>query len=286
MDINRNRAILMTVAAAAFWSTGGLIIKLLPQDAFTILFYRSLYAAILFIFIFGKKLRLVNKISVISSLFYAPLLILFVSATKLTTAANAIFLQYTAPAFVLLLEPYFNKVKLTRINIFTVILCFIGMCLFFVEQFSRPENWLGIWLALLSGVVLAGLLISQKMNHADYQPGAVFWGNLLVCLFTLPHVLQVPAPTMEEHAYLLLLGFGQLGLGYALFVYGQKYLPALESSLIGMLEPILNPIWVYFGYGEYPGHWAVTGGVIIIGALILRMYWIETKEKPEPPLSV
>lgn len=279
MSNNRNKAILMTVAAAAFWSTGGLIIKLLPQDAFTILFYRSLYAAILFVFIFGKKLKLINKISVVSSLFYAPLLILFVSATKLTTAANAIFLQYTAPAFVLLLEPYFNKVKLTKLNILTVVLCFIGMCLFFVEQFSRPDNWLGIWLALLSGVVLAGLLISQKMNHADFQPSAVFYGNILVCLFTLPHVLQVPAPSMVEHAYLLLLGFGQLGLGYALFVYGQRYLPALESSLIGMLEPILNPVWVYFGYGEYPGHWAVIGGVIIIGALVLRMYLVEGKAK-------
>ncbi|HRO73277.1 MAG TPA: DMT family transporter, partial [Saprospiraceae bacterium] len=147
MDIYRSRAVLMTVAAAVFWSTGGLIIKILPQDAFTILFYRSLYAAILFIFIFRKSLLRINKISIVSSLFYAPLLILFVSATKLTTAANAIFLQYSAPAFVLLLEPYFNKVRLTKINIVTVILCFTGMCLFFVEQFSKPDNWLGIWLA-------------------------------------------------------------------------------------------------------------------------------------------
>lgn len=280
MEINRSKAVLATVLAAAFWSTGGLIIKLLPQDAFTILFYRSLYAAILFILIFRKKILLFNKISLASSLFYAPLLILFVSATKLTTAANAIFLQYSAPALVLLLEPYFNKARLTKINILTVTLCFLGMGLFFVEQFSRPDNWLGIWLALLSGVVLAGLLISQKMNHGDFQPGAVFWGNCLVCLFTLPHVTQVSAPTMSEHALLLLLGFGQLGLGYALFVYGQKYLPAIESSLIGMLEPILNPVWVYIGYGENPGFWAIIGGLIIVGALIFRMYWLEFKSKP------
>ncbi len=279
MEIHRSKAVLATVFAAVFWSTGGLFIKLLPQDAFTILFYRSLYAAILFIFIFRKKILRINKISIISCLFYAPLLILFVSATKLTTAANAIFLQYSAPALVLLLEPYFNKVKLTRINIITVILCILGMILFFVEQFSRPDNWLGIWLALLSGVVLAGLLISQKMNHTDYQPGAVFWGNILVCLLTLPHVTQVALPTMDEHALLLLLGFGQLGLGYALFVYGQKYLPALESSLIGMLEPLLNPVWVFIGYGENPGFWAILGGMIIVGALIFRLYWIEIKSK-------
>lgn len=279
MEIYRSRAVLMTVAAAVFWSIGGLVIKILPQDAFTILFYRSLYAAIFFIFVFRKKILLVNKISIVSCLFYAALLILFVSATKLTTAANAIFLQYSAPAFVLLLEPYFNKARLTKINVATVILCFIGMCLFFVEQFTSPDNWLGIWLALLSGVVLAGLLISQKINNSDYLPGTVFWGNILVCLLTLSHTAQVASPSLVEHGYLLLLGFGQLGLGYALFVYGQKYLPALESSLIGMLEPILNPVWVYIGYGENPGSWAIIGGIIIIGALIFRLYWMEKENK-------
>jgi drug/metabolite transporter (DMT)-like permease len=269
----------MTVMAAILWSIGGLFIKLLPQDAFTILFYRSLYAGLIFILIFGKKLFIFNKLSIISSMFYAPLLIAFVTSTKLTTAANAIFLQYTAPAFVLLLEPYFVRTKLKRINIFTVIVCFIGMALFFVNQLSTPDNWLGIWLALLSGLILTGLLITQKMNKAEYQPGAVFLGNILVCLVTLPWFFDAPLPTMSENSYLMILGFGQLGLGFALFLYGQKHLPAIESSLIAMLEPILNPVWVFIGYGEYPGNWAVLGGIVIIAALVFRLYWIEIREK-------
>lgn len=269
----------MTVMAAILWSIGGLFIKLLPQDAFTILFYRSLYAGLIFILIFGKKLFIFNKLSIISSMFYAPLLIAFVTSTKLTTAANAIFLQYTAPAFVLLLEPYFLRTKLKRINIFTVIVCFIGMALFFVDQLSTPDNWLGIWLALLSGLILTGLLITQKMNKAEYQPGAVFLGNILVCLVTLPWFFDAPLPTMSENSYLMILGFGQLGLGFALFLYGQKHLPAIESSLIAMLEPILNPVWVFIGYGEYPGNWAVLGGIVIIAALVFRLYWIEIREK-------
>lgn len=283
MDSHRRFGIIMTILAAILWSTGGLFIKLLPLDAFTILFYRSFYAAIIFIIIFRKSLFRFNKLSLVSILFYAPLLIAFVTSTKLTTAANAIFLQYTAPAFVLLLEPYFVRTKLTKINIFTVTVCFAGMCLFFVEQFSRPDNWLGIWIAFLNGLILAGLLITQKMNKPEFQPGAVFLGNIVVCLITLPWFIDNPFPSFQENNYLMILGFGQLGLGFALFLFGQKYLPAIESSLISMLEPILNPVWVFIGYGENPGYWAIVGGLVIIAALIFRLYWIEMHQKQGYP---
>ncbi len=283
MDSHRRFGIIMTILAAILWSTGGLFIKLLPLDAFTILFYRSFYAAIIFIIIFRKSLFRFNKLSLVSILFYAPLLIAFVTSTKLTTAANAIFLQYTAPAFVLLLEPYFVRTKLTKINIFTVTVCFAGMCLFFVEQFSRPDNWLGIWIAFLNGLILAGLLITQKMNKPEFQPGAVFLGNIVVCLITSPWFIDNPFPTFQENNYLMILGFGQLGLGFALFLFGQKYLPAIESSLISMLEPILNPVWVFIGYGENPGYWAIVGGLVIIAALIFRLYWIEMHQKQGYP---
>jgi drug/metabolite transporter, DME family len=285
MDHTRKLAIVMTVLAAVLWSSGGLFIKLLPQNAFTILFYRSFYAAILFIAIFGKSIFKFNKLSLISSMFYAPLLITFVTSTKLTTAANAIFLQYTAPAFVLLLEPYFVRTKLKKINIFTVVVCFIGMSLFFVEQFSSPDNWLGIWLALSGGFILTGLLITQKMNTPEYQPSAIFMGNILVCLITLPWFIEAPWPSMAENNYLMILGIGQLGLGFVLFLYGQKHLPAIESSLIAMLEPILNPVWVLIGYGEFPGYWAVTGGMIIVLALAYRIYWIAVYEKKSSSLN-
>ncbi len=288
MSIGENTqkwALLATLGAAILWSVGGLFIKILPQGALTILFYRSFYAAIIFLMIFRKKLWLINRLSWISAGFYAALLILFVNATKLTTAANAIFLQYTAPAIVLLLEPYLVKTRLTKINIITVILTFIGMLLFFVEQFSAPDNNLGILLALISGFMLAGLLISQKMNRAEYQPGAVFLGNILVCLVTIPWFFNTPWPTFMENNYLMIMGFGQIGLGYALFVYGQKYLPALESSLIAMLEPVLNPVWVFIGYGEFPGYWAILGGAVIVMTLIGRMYILE-KNKKEVNVSV
>src|SRR5690606_30215979 len=134
---------------------------------------------------------------------------------------------------------------------------------------------LGITLALLGCVVLTGLLITQKLNQPDYQPGAVFWGNILVCLITSPWAITKGFPTTDQTTLLMLLGFGQLGLGFALFVYGQKYLPAIESALISMLEPVLNPIWVIIGYGEVPGIFPIAGGVIILSTLIGRMIYIE-----------
>ncbi len=278
MEKGRKLAIFSTVIAAILWSTGGLFIKLLPQDAMTILFYRSLYAAIIFVVIFKQTIFKFNKLSVVSSVFYAALLIAFVNATKLTTAANAIFLQYSAPAIVLLLEPYFMRTKLLKINVITVILCFVGMALFFIDQLATPENWAGIWIALSSGLILAGLLITQKLNKVEYQPGAVFLGNLWVCLICMPWFLDAAWPTPTENAYLMILGFGQLGLGYYFFLYGQKHLPAIESSLIAMLEPILNPVWVFIGYGENPGSWAVLGGIVIIMSLAFRLYWLPNRE--------
>lgn len=280
MHINqRNLAIIATLTAALLWSSGGLFIKLLSLDSFTILFYRSFYAAIIFVVIFGKRLFKFNKISLISTLFYAPLLISFVSATKLTTAANAIFLQYTAPAFILLLEPYFLRTKILKINVLTVGLCFLGLILFFMDDFSSPDDALGLILAVTGGIVLTGLLISQKLNHSDFHPGAIFWGNILVCVVTFPWFLESDYPSFYENNLLMLLGFGQLGLGFALFVYGQKYLPAIESSFIAMLEPILNPLWVVIGYGEKPGVWSLAGGTIIIITLMIRLYWTEIKVK-------
>lgn len=209
----------------------------------------------------------------LSICFYAPLLICFVTSTKLTTAANSIFLQYTAPAFVLLLEPVLLRTKLTRLNTATILVCFLGMILFFFDEFSSPDHWLGIFLAALSGLMLTGLLITQKMNKQEYHTAAVFWGNVLVCLITVPWFIGGSAPDSLQFIYLVYLGCGQLGLGYILFLYGQRFLPAVESAIIAMLEPILNPVWVLIGYGEKPSVFAMIGGLIIVSAISFRIIY-------------
>jgi drug/metabolite transporter, DME family len=277
MAEQRNRAILYTVIAALLWSVSGVFIKLLSQDAFTILFYRSFFAAIMFGIIFRKDVLKVTKYTIIGCLFYVPLLVSYVVSTKLTTAANAIFLQYIAPALILLIEPLLLKTKLTKVNIWTVILCMAGMCLFFIDQLTAPDNWLGIFLAIFSGFMLAGITIVQKMNTPSGQVASVFWGNILVCITTSYWFVTSPLPQNVEMIYLVILGVGQLGLGYIFFLKGQRHLSATESSLISMLEPILNPVWVVIGYGEVPGIWALAGGLLIILTLIVRMFVVKSR---------
>jgi drug/metabolite transporter, DME family len=258
------------VLAALIWSTGGLFIKLLPFNAQTILFYRSLFAAILFAAMFRRAIFNVNGLTILVSILYAVLLITFVTATKLTTAANAIFLQYTAPIYVLLLEPVLFKTRLRRIDIIAIVVCIGGMFLFFFGDLEVGHAG-GNWIALLSGLMLAGIILGQRFNAPERYEAAIFWGNILVILLCFPAWQQSAAPTAPEWGMLLFLGFVQIGLGYALFNYGLKRTTALESSLIAMLEPVLNPVWVFLGYGEAPAPLAIVGGAVIVAMLALRV---------------
>jgi drug/metabolite transporter, DME family len=276
----RTKGIYATIIAAIIWSTAGLFIKLLTQDAFTILFYRSLFSATAFLVILGRNALYINKLTIIGALFYAPLIFCFVTSTKLTSAANAIFLQYAAPAYVLLLEPYLLKTKLKRIDILTVVLCIFGLLLFFMDQFEKPENWLGMLLAVFSGFMWTGLVLSQRKNEPKYQGGSIFYGNIIVIICMIPWFKAAPYPQGTELIYLLFLGFVQLGLGFILFTYGQRHIPAIDSSLIAMIEPLLNPVWVIIGYGEVPSMWAFIGGGVILSSLIVRMLWVRRKSLP------
>lgn len=269
------RGVLMTVFAAIVWSTGGLLIKLISHDAFTILFYRSLYAGLFFLIVFRSEALKFDKRVFITALCYAPLLICFVSATKLTTAANAIFLQYISPAIVLILEPRISKTKIARHNVLTVIACIGGLFFFLIEQ-KGTHHWVGDGLALLSGIFSALLLLSLKASNRSQQMSGILSGNVLVVLITIPFFLKSGDSTMNEHLMLAFLGIIQIGVGYMLFTYGQRRIPAIDSALITMLEPILNPVWVMIGYHETPSVWALIGGGIILTALIVRMFYLKS----------
>jgi drug/metabolite transporter (DMT)-like permease len=198
-----------------------------------------------------------------------------VLATKLTTAANAIFLQYVSPAIVLVLEPRILKTKMLNYNILTVIVCLLGLSFFLLEQ-KEQNNWWGYGLALLSGLFSACLILSLKASSPVQQKSGIKLGSVWLVLVTLPFFLKSPSPSMNEHLMLAFLGFVQIGFGYFLFTTGQSYISAIESSLITMLEPILNPIWVMIGYNEIPSTWSLIGGGIIITALIIRMLYLRS----------
>ncbi len=281
----RTKGIAATLLAALIWSTAGLFIKLLSQDAFTIIFYRAVYTMGVFYLLFRRQVFRFNRQMWINSLFYAGLVITFVCSTKLTTAANSIFLQYTGTAYILLLEPILFGLPRTRINIWTTVFCFLGMGLFFLEDLS-PSGSLGVLLAALSGIFFAGIFLGQRSNPPEYHVGAVFFGNVWLVLIGLPSFLAAAPPTPVEHGMLAFLGIIQMGIGYALFTYGLQRITAMEASLLGMLEPVFNPIWVMIGYGERPSLLAWIGGGIVVLALSVRLLLLRRQKRKLRRLGV
>ncbi len=214
----------------------------------------------------------------LNAFFYCLLVLSFVVSTKLTTAANAILLQYTGTIYVLLAEPYFFKVKIQRVNVVTIIACAIGM-LVLVSGELQGGDMLGNLIAIFSGFLFAALFIGQRLNPPEYQASSIFWGNILMGIVGLPWLLQSAMPTLPEAAMLAFLGIFQLGLGFVLFTYGLKRVLAIEGALLAMLEPILNPVWVLIFYKEKPSTGAIVGGVIIIFALAARIIWMERNKR-------
>ncbi len=263
------KGLLFVLTAALLWSTGGLFIKLISFSAMQLSFFRCSIAAITFALIFKKRLLLINKLSITNSIIYAVVLITFVIATKTTTAANAIFLQATAPIYVLIFEPLLNKTRYDRINIITVSVCVIGMLLFFVGKLE-PGHLEGNLVALISGVTFAALFLGMKKNDQKFQQSSIFWGNILVALICIPFLSSLEMISFSDLWMVSFLGVFQIAFAYAFFASGLKRIFAVEASIISMVEPVFNPVWVFLGYGETPSVTAIIGGLIILGAIIIR----------------
>ena len=263
------KGILYVFIAALLWSSGGLFIKLISFSAMQLSFFRCSIAAITFALIFRKQILLVNKLSIINSAIYAVVLISFVIATKTTTAANAIFLQATAPIYVLIFEPLINKTRYERINVITVGVCVLGMILFFVGKLE-PGHLEGNLVALISGITFAAFFLGMKRNDQKYQQSSIFWGNILVALICIPFLSSLEMISFSDLWMVSFLGVFQIAVAYAFFASRLKRIFAVEASIISMVEPVLNPVWVLIGYGEVPSVTAIIGGTIILGAIIIR----------------
>jgi DME family drug/metabolite transporter len=279
--------LLLVLGAAVLWSTGGLFIKATHLSAFEISFGRSLLAAITIAIVTRREGFGLNRVSAVTSILYAALLLLFVMATKLTTAANAIFLQYTAPVYVLILEPLFYKEKFRSRDLITVVACMGGMSLFFVGKL-RPEDVTGNLLALGSGVCFALfflLLRHSKARNVNRASSAIY-GNFIVVLICAPAFFGaarrgISAPDLARIGY---LGIVQIGFAYLLFTLAMaRGLRSLDASIVGYIEPVLNPVWVFLFIGERPSGWAMIGGAIIIVSVLAHML-IEAKVKRNPAL--
>lgn len=265
--------LLLVLAAAIIWSTGGLFIKWTTLSGLELSFGRSLLAAITVAIFTRREGFGLNRVTIVAAILYAALLLLFVLATKETTAANAIFLQYTAPLYVLVLEPLFYKEKFRQRDLLTVVFCVIGMSLFFVGKL-RPQDVTGNLLALASGLCFAFyfLLLRHASSRDVNRASSVIYGNLLVVLIAAPAGLKVlPHINLHDALSVVYLGVVQIGVAYTLFTLGMaRGIRSLDAGIVGYIEPVLNPVWVFLVIGERPSKWALLGGAIIVGAVVVH----------------
>ena len=279
-----SRPLLYVLAAALLWSTGGLFIKWTTLAGLELSFWRSLFAIFTVAILTRRERFGINRITAVASFLYAVLLILFVLATKTTTAANAIFLQYTAPVYLLILEPIVYKEKFRSRDLITVMVCLGAMALFFIGQL-RPQDVAGNLMALASGLCFAVyfLLLRHPRAREVNRASSVIYGNTLAVIMTAPWGLAtLTSITGHDIVGVAYLGIVQLGISYTLFTRGMAHgVRSLDAGIVCYVEPVLNPVWVFLLLGEKPSSWALLGGSIIIIAIIGHML-IRADPRPKP----
>lgn len=264
------RAVGLMAGAALCWSLGGLLIKSVAWPPLAVAGGRGFIAAA-FLAVFAPRFRFTWSAAQIGgAVAYAATTILFVTATKLTTAANAILLQYTAPVWIALFGAWFLGERATRADWLTIAVVFGGMGLFFCDDLQMA-GLAGNLIALASGVAFASMtLLLRKQKDASAEE-SIFLGNLLAGVVGLPFMLSSPTmPSARGWVALSLLGIVQLGVSYLLYARAIRHITALEAVLIPVIEPILNPIWVLLALGERPGPLSMLGGVVVLSAVTTR----------------
>jgi drug/metabolite transporter (DMT)-like permease len=263
----RRQAVILLIAAAVLWSTGGVLIKLVEWNPFAIAGVRSLIAAAVMIVVVRRPRITWSATQICCALAYAGTVVLFPAATKYTTAANAILLQYTAPVYIALFGAWFLGERARWLDWLTILIALGGMTLFLLDGL-KSGAWLGNGLGLLSAVSFATMVMLLR-KQKDASPGSVIVGNLFAALIGLPFVFG-PLPGAMSWLGLALLGVFQLAVPYLLYVRAIRNVTALEAVLIPVIEPILNPLLVMLWLGEKPSGLALIGGLIVLGAVTAR----------------
>jgi drug/metabolite transporter (DMT)-like permease len=259
---------LLLLLAAVLWSLGGVLIKSIELHPMAIAGGRSLIAIPLMLLCLGRPQFTFSVPQIGGAIGYALTVALFVFATRMTTAANAIFLQYTAPIYVALVGRWYLNERALRVDWVVIAVALSGIALFFMDQLTVAGFW-GNIVALGSGMAFASVAIFLRKDRAGSPLTTIILGNVIVGVAGAPYLWQSHFAAGDVWQ-LLLLGLVQLGLPYVLYAYAIKHLTALEATLIPLLEPVLNPFWVMLALGERPGSWAVFGAMLVLGAVLAR----------------
>lgn len=262
-------AIGQMLICAALWSIAGILIKLIDWNPFVIAGFRGLFAAITVgVYMLVTKQRFVlSKQVLLCAFFLAATFFCFVSANKLTTAANAIVLQFTAPIFIMLFSAVLFRQKFKFPEYITVFLTFCGVAIFFISSLHQGQ-FFGNMLGILAGAFMAGMYVSVSKTDNTEKMSGIFWGQVLTALIGIPFMFFTKG-TISSGAVIaiIVLGVVQIGIPYILLALASNHCPPLACSLIAAIEPLLNPVWVLIFTGERPGIFSIIGGIVVIGAV-------------------
>lgn len=270
---------LFVLLAGILWSLAGVFAKSLDLHPLTIVFYRSLFASLLFIFFVRRGAWTVSFPLLVSVLSYTTAISSFIWANKLTTAANAIVLQYSAPIFVFLFVRWLFREPIPGMNLVTLSLAMLGVAIIFAGSAGRPEAP-GVMMAILSGFLFA-IYMTNLRFVSGVSPVYLTCVNNLVCWLALLPLAPSLSVSLKELLTLALMGVVQLGIPYFLFSKGLETISLQEASLIVLIEPVLNPIWVAVVVGEVPSLATLIGGSIILFSLGFRYAWRSIRMKSE-----
>ena len=278
---------LMLVATALLFSTGGAAIKATSLSGSQTVAFRSLVAAVVLYAALPEARRRWTRATLLVALAYAATLATYVHATKLTTAANAVFLQATAPLHLLLIGPLLLKEKLRRMDAWMGLLVATGMVLFLAgsnaPQASAPNpaagNLLGVVSGLTWALTLAGMRWIARSRGGNALP-VVVAGNLLVFALSLPGALPMAAPAWKDVVLILHLGCFQIGLSYVLLTRAIGRVPVFEASLILLLEPVSNPVWSWLVHGERMDAWSLAGAGFVLAGVAWRAWASRNQAAP------
>ncbi len=290
--MSRLAARLAVLGAALLFSSGGAAIKAVHLSGWQVAGMRSGIAALALLALLPRARRAPRPRDVAVAAVYAATMLLFVLANKLTTAASTIFLQDTSPLYVVLLAPLLLREPLRRRDLPFMAVLAGGMALFFVgvdpTSATAPNPFLGDLLAVVSGVFWAGTVIGLRFLGRDggSSASASVWGNVLACGIGLAVALPLATPHAGDWAILVYLGTCQIGVAYYFLTRALEVVPAIEASLLLLLEPVLNPIWAWIVHGERPSAWSLAGGAVILVATGVKSWVDVSGPKPRPPEAV
>ena len=274
------KAMLEMLLCAALWSIAGILFKLIPWNGFAVAGMRSLIAGIT-IYISMRLMGfhyVLNPRTLIAGFFSGCTYLCFTVSNKLTTSANAIVLQFTSPIFIIIYSAVLFGKKPKKQDLAVVLFTLLGISLFFLDQL-KPGYLIGNFVAIGAGMFMAGMYVAVGEIEEEERFSGILNGQALTFLVGLPFfIVTKPIITPSAIAALLTLGVFQLGLSYVLYVKASKYCPALACCLLGAIEPLLNPVWVFLFNGERPGIFALIGAVVVIASITVWSAFGQEKE--------